>query len=260
MFYLIPNRTLSFMLTRFSTYLLSAFFVAWAATAEDAKKETSWGVYQIHWGVERFEAGLKKQIEQLGDTPKHVLFFRDMHPKRGFPTAAAEVCKKYGATPVVSKELWLWGERRGKRNDWLAHINSGKTDAYWREWAKKAKAFEADVVLRFGFEMNGDWFGWGQQPEAFKTAWRRVYTIIRNDEGADNVQFMFSPNVEWDDTKKLTAIELYYPGDEFVDLLGLDGYNFGDSHSESHHWNTYKEVFEKSIEKMSRSEKATHPR
>ena len=61
---------------------------------------------------------------------------------------------------------------------------------------------------------------------------------------------MFSPNVEWDETRKLTAIEHYYPGDEFVELLGLDGYNFGDSHSKSHRWQTYHEIFEKSIKNM----------
>lgn len=233
---------------------LSAILVAWVVIFEDekkpVKKETTWGFYQIHWGIERFEAGLKKQIDQLGASPKYVLFFRDMHPKRGFPTPAANACKKYGATPVISQELWLWRERHANHSNWLENINSGKTDDYWREWAKNAKAFEADVILRFGFEMNGDWFSWGQQPEAFVAAWRRVYSIVRNDEGAHNVQFMFSPNVEWDETRKLTAIELYYPGDEFVELLGLDGYNFGDSHSKSHRWQTYHEIFEKSIENM----------
>ena len=234
---------------------LAALVAVSQATAQDSEKETSWGIYQIHWGAERFEAGLEKQIEQLGAVPKYVLFFRDMHSNRGFPTAAAEVCKRYGTTPVISKELWLWGERNAKRSDWLKRINSGQTDDYWRKWAEDAKAFEADVILRFGFEMNGDWFGWGQQPEAFIAAWKRVYSIIRDDAGARNVLFMFSPNVEWDEKNKLSKIELYYPGDEFVELLGLDGYNFGDSHSESHSWQTYDEVFEKSIAKMSQAEK-----
>lgn len=215
----------------------------------------SWGIYQIHWGSERFEAGLKRQIAQLGGQPKHVLFFRDMHPKRGFPSATARICKKYGAVPVISQELWLWQERNAKRSDWLQRINSGQTDDYWRAWAKDAKAFDDEVIIRFGFEMNGDWFGWGQQPEAFIAAWKRVHTIVRDQEGARKVQFMFSPNVEWDAKRRLTAIELYYPGDDYVQLLGLDGYNFGDSHSRWHSWQSYDQIFEKSIAKMSQSKK-----
>ena len=32
-----------------------------------------------------------------------------------------------------------------------------------------------------------------------------------------------------------------------MDLVGLDGYNFGDHHDEYHEWQSYKEVFERSI-------------
>ena len=239
----------------FLVWALSSLVVASEAPSLNTKKETSWGVYQIHWGAERFEAGLKEQIKELGAVPKYVLFFRDMHSNRGFPTATANICKRYGSTAVISKELWLWGERDKKSSNWLERINSGETDDYWRQWAEKAKAFETEVILRFGFEMNGNWFGWGQQPKDFITAWKRVYSIIRDDVGARNVQFMFSPNVEWDQKHKLSAIGLYYPGDEFVELLGLDGYNFGDSYSEEHSWQSYGEVFEKSIEIMSQWKK-----
>jgi hypothetical protein len=236
-------------------YIFLVLTVASETIGQMTEEKTTWGVYQIHRGAERFEAGLKTQITQLGAVPKHVLFFRDMHPERGFPTATVEVCRQYGVTPIISKELWQWSERKAERSDWLERINSGKTDDYWREWAKAAKSFESEIILRFGFEMNGDWFGWGQQPEAFIAAWRRVYTIIRDDIGARNVQFMFSPNIEWDTTRQLTAIELYYPGDEFVERLGLDGYNFGDFHSEWHQWQTYEAIFEKSIQKMSQWKK-----
>lgn len=223
--------------------------------AKPTKLKKSWGVYQIHWGVERFEAGLTSQIEELGAVPDYVLFFRDLHPSRGFPTKTVEICKKHGAIPVISQELWKWSERRAKNSNWLKRINEGETDDFWKKWGEEAKAFDSAVVLRFGFEMNGDWFSWGQQPEEFIKAWQRVYRIIREEVGATKVQFMFSPNVEWDTNNKKSAIELYYPGDEFVDLLALDGYNFGDEHSESHSWKSYEAVFEKSIQKMSKSKK-----
>ena len=250
-------RLFQLMLSRFiyPIVALAALVAACEPSSQNIEEKKLWGVYQIHWGAERFKAGLEKQVEQLGGVPEYVLFFRDMHLNRGFPTATAEVCKQIGATPVISQELWLWGERNGERTDWLGRINSGQTDDYWKEWAKNAKAFDANIILRFGFEMNGDWFGWGQQPEAFKTAWKRVHRIVRDEVGATNVQFMFSPNVEWNKKQKLATIEPYYPGDKFVELLGLDGYNFGDSHSKSHSWQSYDEVFGKSIAIMSKWKK-----
>ncbi|MGZ0655046.1 glycoside hydrolase family 26 protein [Coraliomargarita sp. W4R72] len=183
--------------------------------------------------------------------PQYVLFFQDLSFRRGFPLASVTVSHELGATPVISQELWEWRHRHSEDDSWLLRINRGDYDEHWRDWARDAKQFGHRVILRFGFEMNGDWFDWGQQPEAFIAAWRRIHQIVRVEAGADNVEFMFSPNVEWDVNKPLTQIELYYPGDRYVQLLGLDGYNFGDSHSEWHRWQTYESVFESSIQKMS---------
>ena len=204
-------------------YFLLFSLIVWLPStlyAEVTKRDSQklWGVYQIHWGVERFESGLLSQIKKLGAEPNYVLFFRDMHPGRGFPTKTVEVCKKHGATPVISQEIWRWSERRAKNSNWLGKINAGETDDFWRKWANDAKAFDSEVILRFGFEMNGDWFAWGQKPKEFIQAWKRVHRLIR-EEGATKVKFMFSPNVEWDVNNHKSAIELYYPGNEFVDCL-----------------------------------------
>ena len=144
-------------------YLMLLSLIAWVPSSLDAEiakpsSKTSWGVYQIHWGVERFESGLVSQIKKLGAAPNYVLFFRDMHPGRGFPTKTVEVCKKYGATPVISQEIWKWSERKSANQNWLERINAGETDEFWRQWAQAAKAFDSEVIFRFGFEMNGDWF------------------------------------------------------------------------------------------------------
>ena len=39
----------------------------------------------------------------------------------------------------------------------------------------------------------------------------------------------------------------YYPGHGYVDLIGLDGYNFGDDHDRWHKWTSGKNVFDKSV-------------
>lgn len=217
--------------------------------------QKTWGVYQIYWNPAQFEDGLDQQIAQFDATPDYVLFFRDIHPGRGFPTAPVEICHNRDITPVISVEFWHWGKADENGRPWLDVVNSGELDAYWRKWAQDAKVVDGPVIMRLGFEMNGDWFAWGQQPKAFIAAWQRIYRIVRNEVGADNVQFMFSPNVLWDASKPLQAIELYYPGDDYVDLLGLDGYNFGDHHSKWHRWTSYEAIYEASIAFMAQSDK-----
>ena len=62
----------------------------------DAKPipRVSWGIYQILWSPGQFERELNRQLDQLGGTPKYVLFFRDLEPKRGFPLNVVQICDR----------------------------------------------------------------------------------------------------------------------------------------------------------------------
>jgi beta-mannanase len=77
--------------------------------------------------------------------------------------------------------------------------------------------------------MNGNWFPWsegvnGNQPGEYVAAWRHVHDIFAS-VGAGNVSWVWCPNV--DPTAKFQGIDSLYPGDEYVDWTGLDGYNWG---------------------------------
>ncbi len=95
--------------------------------------------------------------------------------------------------------------------------------------------------------MNGDWFAWGAQPDRFRTAWRKIHQIFR-DQRATNVQWMFSPNILSPDKNPAEHLLPYYPGDDVVDVVGLDGYNFGDHHDRWHEWTSYSNVFERTLQ------------
>ena len=206
-----------------------------------------WGVYQIYWGRGAFLKGLDRQIEILGETPHFVLFFRDL--KRPFPSQALHALEDRNITGIVSLEITEWGLGRSNIR-FLEKINQGDYDDFFKKWALDAMDFGGTVYLRYGFEMNGDWFSWGRQPELFKNTWRRIKRLF-DACGAHNVKWMFCPNVMYGKISPELHFKPYYPGDSFVDCLGLDGYNFGDRHSEWHQWQTYEEIFEASIAGLS---------
>lgn len=201
----------------------------------------SWGIYQIFWGAQRFEGVLAATLETLASPPDYVMFYRDLG--RGFPFGGCQVIRSHGATPVLSLELWHWGSRGSRgQHDYLQMICDGAYDDFFRQWAVDAKSFEDSVVVRFGFEMNGNWFTWGNRPEEFIHAWRRAHAIFE-EAGADNVVWAWCPNNVSIPRDPANTIERYYPGDDVVDWIGLDGYNFGDHHDEWHRWETFDEVF-----------------
>lgn len=109
----------------------------------------------------------------------------------------------------------------------LSRIASGKFDEHLRAWAAGIASLGYPVAIRFAHEMNGDWYPWcervnGNRPGDYVRAWRHVHDLFEA-AGASNVIWVWSPNVRWDDhsTPKLAT---FYPGDDYVDWVGLSGY------------------------------------
>ena len=103
----------------------------------------------------------------------------------------------------------------------IADIVSGKYDNHIRTEARRCKTAGYPIIIRFGHEMNGYWMGWGNSPEQFKQAWIKVVTLFR-EEGVTNVAWYWCPN--YDDNPPDRKFQNYYPGDEFVDYVGIDVY------------------------------------
>ncbi|MCZ6673767.1 MAG: glycosyl hydrolase [Verrucomicrobia bacterium] len=230
--------------------IISHLFI-WGAVLASPTEWGSKGGHHVEWGVYEmltrrysWEDRLDQAEKDFGIRPQFVLFFRDLNTGRGFPAERVENAHAREMTPVISLEISRWG--RGNDTGYLKEVTEGKFDKFFRQWAKDAKACGLAVILRFGFEMNGDWFPWGNQPESFINAWRRVYNIFKELE-CNNIQWMFSPNVLWAKRTAKKDLYNYYPGDAYVDVIGLDGYNFGDHYDKWHKWQTYEEVFESSI-------------
>lgn len=76
----------------------------------------------------------------------------------------------------------------------------------------------AKVFLRFASEMNGDWVAYHGDPEKYIEKWRLVTRVMR--ERAPNVAMVWCPYA-----LPLGNIQDYYPGDEWVDWVGVNMYN-----------------------------------
>lgn len=125
-----------------------------------------------------------------------------------------------GRIPMITWEPCLPDRSPGSLT--LADIASGKHDEYVLEWARGLKAMGKRVYIRFMHEMNGTWYWWAGNPEAYVRAWRHVVGVFR-DVGADNVAWVWCVNCS--DQPKDNDLELYWPGAEYVSVLGIDGYN-----------------------------------
>lgn len=92
----------------------------------------------------------------------------------------------------------------------------------------KYKGRKIPVVLRPFHEMNGDWFWWGEghcTPSEYLMLWRKTVYLLRDKYKVHQILYAYSPNIINDEREYLK----YYPGDDYVDILGVDIYDHNDS-------------------------------
>ncbi|MEU8656177.1 glycoside hydrolase family 26 protein [Actinoplanes philippinensis] len=111
-----------------------------------------------------------------------------------------------------------------------AGILDGGSDGVIRSVARKLRDMDRPILLRWGWEMNGDWFPWsgagnGQDPAGYVRVWRRLHRIFA-EQGAGNVSWIWSPNWNSSPDVSWNQMQRYYPGDDYVDWVGVSGYNF----------------------------------
>jgi len=141
---------------------------------------------------------------------------------------------------MLTWEPWIAIDRRGIK---VEEVLNGKYDDYIKNFAASLKEINKTVFLRFGHEMNGNWYPWsGVKIGAEK--YRALYCYLKDffdKEKVTNVKWVFSVNFESIPPKD-NHFSRYYPGDTYVDYIGLDGYNWGDTQAWSK-WKNFSEIF-----------------
>jgi hypothetical protein len=216
-----------------------------SAEAAVPRAPVTWGVYVP--GAPTTLAAVRSLGTVAGKAPGIVMWY----PTWGGPYSDIKYSRTdvdavlaSGAVPMLSWMTWdpsSTGPRSSSAYSNLA-IAGGAKDAYITSWARSLAAAQGTVYLRLDHEMNGRWYPWspgaGTSTAAnFVAMWRHVHDVFVR-EGASNVKWVWSPNVACGGCAPLASL---YPGDDYVDWLGLDGYNFGTT--EGHVWQSFDDVF-----------------
>ena len=171
-----------------------------------------------------------------------------------FPVSHAKRAQQMSARLMVTWEPWNGGVRDAS---WSCRaVAGGAYDPYIRQYARAVKSGGVPVLIRLAHEMNGDWYPWGtayvssetrnngNAPADYVAMWQRVVRIFRV-EGATNASWVWAPNIVYqtpvNSTERQRAdLEDLYPGDDWVDWVGLSIYNDGARHP----WRSFAQLFD----------------
>jgi beta-mannanase len=189
--------------------------------------------------ITKFEQDAKKKVSIIH------WFQRWEGPGNSFDAAMMNRVRNHGSIPLLSWEPWKglkYGKNQPKYS--LQHIIDGAFDTYITEFAEAAKAWKHPFFLRFAHEMNGDWYPWsevvnGNSQGQYVLAWQHVHDIFTK-VGALNVTWVWCPGRVMGRGVLLDELQEMYPGDTYVDWVGMDGYNAGNDRLG---WQTFSRVF-----------------
>jgi mannan endo-1,4-beta-mannosidase len=184
---------------------------------------------------------LDAYAREVGGTPAAAEWYVSMTDP--FNTQRMNDFSSRGVVPLISS---------GNPSQYTdAQIAGGAIDPSLHAFARAAASWGKPFFYRMDWEMNGDWMGFGpgqngNTNETFIAMWRHVVTLMRQD-GMKNGWFVFSPNTLCAGAcRDFTPM---YPGNDYVDWVGLDGYNWGTVQPYSH-WDSFDTTFRASYDKL----------
>jgi mannan endo-1,4-beta-mannosidase len=199
---------------RLSVALIAVIFLV-TVTGELPAKENDMliGVYEPN------SPGSYGEIDSFaidaGFSPRIVSYYATF--TSSFSTAFAVEAAAKGATVLVQ-----W-QPRGTTN---AAVAAGTDDAFIQQFAQAVATVNRQVIISYGQEMNGNWYNWGtngagnSNPTDYVAAYQHIHDIFQA-ENVRNVTWLWDPNVSYGGSTPLNQV---YPGDAYVDWVGLDGY------------------------------------
>ncbi len=216
-------------------------------------KECKWGIYTPHAIVNNDFSEVERLEEELDYKFDGILeyryYFEDL-PVEGMKTA----CEN---GKVVELTLQTSTVMNGDLDGYnpVFDILDGRYDYRFEIMAHQLKEVGHPILFRLNNEMNSDWTSYGSSaclddPELYVMLWRKIYNIFK-EVGVDNAIWVFNPNDESFPPAGYNSSMAFYPGDEYVQVFGVTGYNTGTYYDElnGEKWKSFKEIYDNIMEK-----------
>ncbi len=203
--------------------------------------EIEWGIYQYDY-IESEE--LYKIENRINHKFKLLLLYTEFNEVYDSTQVRGFLDKAYSENRIV--ELTLQPRRMHQSGNELFRVLDGDYDEFLHNYAKDIADFKHPVFFRFANEMNGDWceysgYHMSLDTELYREMYRCIYNIFQK-HNADNVIWIWNPNGKSFPDFRWNSEAMYYPGNGYVDVLGLTLYNTGTFY-EGEEWTSFRELY-----------------
>lgn len=200
---------------------------------------------QMQWGI--FDASFldnlskTKELEEKLNYTFPVLLRYQMIGEHDFPKEEMQAAYEEGRTIELTMQY------SGTDEVILYEILNGTYDDYLHNYVKGIKEFGHPVLFRLNNEMNGDWVTYSayhasKDTDLYNEVWKYIYGLFEKYE-VDNAIWVWNPNHNSKPNYKWNHTLMYFPGTEYIDIVGLTAYNTG-TYYEGEEWTDFKTLYD----------------
>jgi Glycosyl hydrolase family 26 len=112
---------------------------------------------------------------------------------------------------------------------------AGSYNSYWKQFGSVISSYGlGNSIIRLGWEFNGNWYPWtATNPTTWVKCWQQIVTAARST--APNLQWNW--NVNRGVSAGLADPTQAYPGNAYVDMIGVDSYDWWPAATTASGWN-----------------------
>lgn len=165
---------------------------------------------------------------EYGSGPMNMQEAMDMHPNSALSIG------------FFMSEILAYDRNTGQQaSNGMTEIVQGRYDANFEKLANFAKSYNPrPIFLRIGYEFDGPWNGY--DPEKYKNAYRYIVDYM-NNAGVTNIAYVWQ-SANWVANPNGQTMN-WYPGDDYVDWIGISFFFFAEGESPNGNSEHYNESF-----------------
>lgn len=209
---------------------VTTVFAPKSEVKDEIKEEVKVEARKAEWGVYTgwTDVAMKNFEILTGKKPDMEMVFIHWGNEKYFPLKLGTRIRDQDRTMVLFWEAIDYNKDMSNQEEYSQDsVLAGKHDDYFKKFAEDAKTYGGQVILIPYSEFNGNWYPWsgtveGNSPEKYIASYRYMREFFRD---APNVKFAWVVNSNSVPNTPENQIELYYPGGEYVDYVGVDGFN-----------------------------------
>jgi beta-mannanase len=231
--------------------VVNATTFTYSNTGDDVSTKSDYGItHRIHYNKDISTVARSSNVATIVTSAAHALITGDKVDISAVDTSFNEVNVSITKVNSTTFTFANTGGDVSSKSDAGLIRQAGYHDTDFIKWNDSIVSFcEGDdrvIYIRPMSEMNGTWTTWGKDANGnvagdYIPSWKHLHDLFARDGAGAYLKWIWCPVTDLTTGDADWTFDNCYPGNSYVDIMGMNGYNWGDISWS--YWRDFIEIF-----------------